>query len=584
MFLKRLSIKNFRCIRDLTLYINEGVNILIGENNSGKTAVIDALRICFSYGKQWRDIYVSESDFHIDKTNPGGAGLGDIEFDLYFEIRDPVEAGIFNDLLSEKEDGKQELELHFRYYIDEKRGIRRVRYKVWGGEKEGQSITPDLLDLFYFVHLDALRDAVQCLRPVRGNRLGELYSNIETDEKKKESLAGKVRKALCDDKEWSTLIDQGREKVNEHLNETSINGKEQNVIIDFLPFEFRRIVDSLRIQMPVYDNEAIKDGDDQRYFDLRQNGLGYNNLIYTATVLGDLKRKKELIEETYIALLIEEPEAHLHPQLQDIFFNYLNKLNKIGFQIFISSHSPTITAKADLNSLIVLQSQENKIQSFSIKKSNLNESNKKYLQKFLDVTKSQLLFANGVILVEGISEALLLPVFSKIIGDEYNIEKKGIELVNLNGVAFEHFGKLFNADVPESRLNCRCAILTDDDRHNGDEASSRAKRAKDLEKNLLKVELAEQTFEYELFMAGNNREILLQIFSEMHPIVAKKIDTGNSIEDHAKNFIEKIVSNKAKSELAHRLAIKLNDEPDARENFTVPSYIKTGIKWVAKGE
>lgn len=502
MFLKRLSIKNFRCIRDLTLYINEGVNILIGENNSGKTAVIDALRICFSYGKQWRDIYVSESDFHIDKTNPG-TSLGDIEFDLYFEIQDRVESGIFNDLLSEKKDGKQELELHFRYYIDEKRGIRRVRYKVWGGEKEGQSITPDLLDLFYSVHLDALRDAVQYLRPVRGNRLGELYSNIETDEKK---------------------------------------------------------------------------------FDLRQNGLGYNNLIYTATVLGDLKRKKELIEETYIALLIEEPEAHLHPQLQDIFFNYLNKLNKIGFQIFISSHSPTITAKADLNSLIVLQSQENKIQSFSIKKSNLNESNKKYLQKFLDVTKSQLLFANGVILVEGISEALLLPVFSKIIGDEYNIEKKGIELVNLNGVAFEHFGKLFNADVPELRLNCRCAILTDDDRHNGDEVSSRAKRAKALEKNLLKVELAEQTFEYELFIAGNNREILLQIFSEMHPIAAKKIDIGNSIEDHAKNFIEKIVSNKAKSELAHRLAIKLNDEPDARENFTVPSYIKTGIKWVVKGE
>ena len=583
MFLKRLSIKNFRCIRDLTLYINEGVNILIGENNSGKTAVIDALRICFSYGKQWRDIYVSESDFHIDKTNPG-TSLGDIEFDLYFEIQDRVESGIFNDLLSEKKDGKQELELHFRYYIDEKRGIRRVRYKVWGGEKEGQSITPDLLDLFYSVHLDALRDAVQYLRPVRGNRLGELYSNIETDEKKKESLAGKVRKALGDDKEWSTLIDQGRAKVNEHLNETSINGKEQNVTIDFLPFEFRRIVDSLRIQMPVYDNEVIKDGDNQKYFDLRQNGLGYNNLIYTATVLGDLKRKKELIEETYIALLIEEPEAHLHPQLQDIFFNYLNKLNKIGFQIFISSHAPTITAKADLNSLIVLQSQENKIQSFSIKKSNLNESNKKYLQKFLDVTKSQLLFANGVILVEGISEALLLPVFSKIIGDEYNIEKKGIELVNLNGVAFEHFGKLFNADVPELRLNCRCAILTDDDRHNGDEVSSRAKRAKALEKNLLKVELAEQTFEYELFIAGNNREILLQIFSEMHPIAAKKIDIGNSIEDHAKNFIEKIVSNKAKSELAHRLAIKLNDEPDARENFTVPSYIKTGIKWVVKGE
>ena len=236
----------------------------------------------------------------------------------------------------------------------------------------------------------------------------------------------------------------------------------------------------------------LENKDKQKYFELYQNGLGYNNLIYIATVLGDLKRQKELEKEAYIALLIEEPEAHLHPQLQSIFFNYLNKLNEIGFQIFVSSHSPTITAKADLDSLIVLQDQENKITSLSINKSNLNDINRKYLEKFLDVTKSQLFFANGVILVEGISEALLFPVFSEIIGTEYSIEKKGVELVNLNGVAFEHFGKLFNPDNAETRLNCRCAILTDDDRTSDGDISSRASRAKELEKGLLKVKLAEK--------------------------------------------------------------------------------------------
>ena len=154
--------------------------------------------------------------------------------------------------------------------------------------------------------------------------------------------------------------------------------------------------------------------------------------------------------------------------------------NEIGFQIFVSSHSPTITAKADLDSLIVLQDQENEITSLSIKKSNLDEINKKYLQKFLDVTKCQLFFANGVILVEGISEALLIPVFSEIIGTDYSIEKKGVELINLNGVAFEHFGKLFNPDDPGIRLNCRCAILTDDDRIADGEIASRAANAKVL--------------------------------------------------------------------------------------------------------
>jgi putative ATP-dependent endonuclease of OLD family len=206
------------------------------------------------------------------------------------------------------------------------------------------------------------------------------------------------------------------------------------------------------------------------------------------------------------------------------------------------------------------------------------------LKKFLDVTKCQLFFSNGVILVEGISEALLISVFSNIIGPEYSIEKKGIELVNLNGVAFEHFGKLFNSDDQERRLNCRCAILTDDDRIDNGEISSRAAKAKELERGQLKVLLAEKTFEIELFKAGNNKDILLEMFEEMHPVAARKIEEGTSIEDHANSFLEKINSNKAKSELAHCLAIRLENDADLRSEFTVPNYIESAIKWVAKGE
>ena len=583
MFLKKFKIKNYRCIKDASIAFNKGVNILIGENNSGKTAVLDALRVCLSYGKQWRDIWVSVNNFHLDKNNPD-ADIEDIEFHLFFKIEDEVETGIFNELHSVGADGKQELVLHFRYYIDERNGVKKVRYKVWGGDNEGQSITPDVLDLIYFVHLDALRDAVHHLRPVRGNRLGELYSKIETDEEKQEFLSGKVRNVLNDDNDWNTLIEQGKIKVNEHLKETTITGKEQNVEIDFLPFEFRRIVDNLRIQTPVYSEDIIENPDKQKYFELYQNGLGYNNLIYMATVLGDLKRRKELEGDAYVALLIEEPEAHLHPQLQNIFFNYLNKLNEIGFQIFVSSHSPTITAKADLDSLVVLQEQENKITSFAVKNSNLDETNKIYLKKFLDVTKCQLFFSNGVILVEGISEALLIPVFSEIVGSDYCIEKKGIELVNLNGVAFEHFGKLFNSDDPKSRLNCRCAILTDDDQTIDGDISPRAAKAKELENGQLRVSLAELTFEIELFKAGNNKDILLKIFQEMHPIAAGRIDEGKSIDEHACNFLDKINSNKAKSELAHCLAIRLESDSGLRNEFTVPEYIKSAIKWVVKGE
>jgi putative ATP-dependent endonuclease of OLD family len=588
MYIEKFIIKNFRGIENITLNFNKGLNVLIGENNAGKSAIIDALRVCMSYGNQRREMYISQSDFHIDKSAISDE-LNDIEFHLHFHIDNLAETGWFNDLLSVAADGTQDLQLHFRYYLDEN---DRVKYKVWGGTNEGQAIAPEVLFLIYHVHLDALRDAEQYLRPIRGNRLGQLYANIQidpdhqTDQEKKRELAKKVRSAVDDDADWVGHVVKGKEKINEHLKETSFTDKQQHVDISFLPFDFNKLVDNLKIQMPIY-SEDLLDGDPskQKHFELYQNGLGYNNLIYTATVLGDLKQRKVLQVETYVALLIEEPEAHLHPQLQNIFFNYLNKLDtEQGFQIFISSHSPTITAKADLKSVIVLQNQANKIHALSLTKSGLTEVNQKYLHKFLDVTKSQLFFSNGVILVEGISEALLMPTFSRIVGEEYDIDKAGIELVNLNGVAFSHFANLFNSEDESKNLMTRCSLLTDDDTADeDDEITSRARIANELANKNLKVFLAERTFEFELFIAGN-KNILLAIFAEMHPVSAAKIVADADIKIHATAFLQKVISNKAKSELAHRLAVKLASDAAVRNEFIVPAYIQNAIKYAVKGE
>lgn len=590
MYIEKFIIKNFRGIADLALHFSKGLNVLIGENNSSKTAIIDALRICLSYGNQKRDIYISYPDFHIEKTEINDT-LNDIEFHLHFKIEDPAEAGWFNDLLSVQEDGTQDLQLHFRYYLDEE---ERIRYKVWGGTNEGQAIAPEILFLLYHVHLDALRDAENHLRPIRGNRLGQLYANIqidpnaETDKEKKKEIAKKVREAVDSDADWTQHIGKGKEKINEHLRETSFASKQQQVEILFLPFDFNRLVDNLKIQMPIYTDELLEgDSSKQKHFELYQNGLGYNNLIYTATVLGDLKQRKELNKESYAALLIEEPEAHLHPQLQNLFFKYLNKLDtEQGFQIFISSHSPTITAKSDLKSVVVLQNQDNKVSALSLDKSGLSGDNRKYLHKFLDVTKSQLFFSNGVILVEGISESLLLPIFSKIMEEngKYDIESAGVELVNLNGVAFSHFANLFNNDDDDKNLKTRCSLITDDDRDKEtDEIASRAKAASELERKNLKVFLAEQTFEFELFIAGN-KDILIEIFKEMHPVAADRIVENADVKIHATSFLEKVISNKAKSELAHRLAVKLASDETARNAFIVPTYLQNAIKYATKGE
>jgi putative ATP-dependent endonuclease of OLD family len=592
MYLEKFNIKNFRSIKDISLSFNKGLNVLIGENNSGKTAILDALRLGLGHGNQRRELFVSLADFYIQRDAILNT-MNDIEFHLHFKIETPEEAGWFNDLLFVADNGDQELQLHLRYYIDESSKVKRVKYKIWGGANEGQLISSEVLLLLYHVHLDALRDAEQYLRPIRGNKLGQLYANIPIDPdgtidaEKKREIAKKVRTAVDADEEWTTHLNNGKTRINEHLKETSFIYKQQLIEVDFLPFDFHKLVDNLKIHLPIYAEELLEgDTSKQRHFDLFQNGLGYNNLIYTATILGDLKQQKELEKESYVALLIEEPEAHLHPHLQNLFFSYLNKLDQeFGFQIFISSHSPTITAKADLKSIIVLQNQVHTISGLSLIKSGLSEDNRKYLHKFLDVTKSQIFFSNGSILVEGISEALLFPIFSKKLGDDYNIERSGIELVNLNGVAFSHFANLYNNDEDAKNLKTRCSLVTDDDSTSEtDEVASRAKIAASLENKNLKVFLAERTFEFELFIAGNNKDTLMEIFTEMHPVAAGRIVADADVKVHGANFLAKVVSNKAKSELAHRLALKLAADMELLASFTIPDYIIKAIKYAVKGE
>ncbi len=116
MFLKKFIIKNYRCIKEASIFFNRGVNIIIGENNSGKTSIIDALRVCLSYGKQKRDIWVSTSDFYIDK-NIINTEKEEIEFHMYFEIEEDLETGVYYDFLSSDVGDNQELQLHFKYYL-----------------------------------------------------------------------------------------------------------------------------------------------------------------------------------------------------------------------------------------------------------------------------------------------------------------------------------------------------------------------------------------------------------------------------------------------------------------------------------
>jgi putative ATP-dependent endonuclease of the OLD family len=615
MYLMKLHIKNFRCIGKIDLEFNAGLNVIIGSNNSGKTSILDSLRLALGIGNFSRSIFVSNEDFFVDRF---GKKSQIIEIDLTFSGLSEEDKGIFIELLKVNQDGTYELQLHVRYKRESRNGIDKIRTKYWGGEKEENPISIEVMELFYFVYLEALRDAENYLKPNRGNKLGQLFLRLVPDEKIQEEHANQIHNSISSNSHWNQLIEDATSKINEHLENTTLENNNLSVDINFVLQDFGKIAERLKIYIPALNKikrEMIKDileeeGYEKYFenpqsrelilkknmkkllkdesneelknkisrlekfiqkFEIYQNGLGYNNLIYIATVLGDLIERKNKRSENYLSLMIEEPEAHLHPQLQNVLFNYFKKIEQKGIQVFITSHSPTITAKTDMDTVIVMNNSY-EVDQLSLKKIEFDDKkHKNYLKRFMDVTKSQLFFANGVIFVEGISEAILLQIFSNIL--KVDLEKNGIEIVNVGGVAFEPFAKLFNSTHEDKRMKIRGAILSDDDNSNGI-ISDRAKKLKGVESENLKVFLAKRTFEYELFLL--NEELLIKSYKQLH----KKYNPPETTKANAIDLLTKLKSNEDKGEFSQLLAMELIESDDAKKSFRVPKYIEKCIKWV----
>ena len=265
MYIKQFDIKNFRVFDRISLFLNKGVNIIIGENNSGKTTIIDALRICLGYGKPDTNIYIQESDLHLNPSDPNEYNT-EIQFDLIFEIESEIEKHCFNDFISQDQEHPelQTIQFHLKYALEQNGRKRFFKRSVWGGDNEGQQIPYEALQEIFYTYLGPLRDAISGLKPYSyDNKTAQLFNKltkyrrgedtIKLSEEIKKSLAERLYSVFeSDEHDWRHILCEGKSKVNDHLEGTGILEKFPQIEMNYVGRKFSDVVRGIEIRSPIY--------------------------------------------------------------------------------------------------------------------------------------------------------------------------------------------------------------------------------------------------------------------------------------------------------------------------------------------
>lgn len=636
MFLSFLKIENYRGIESLECDFDPNINIIIGENGCNKSGLVDAIRLLYNLGEPLRDISVSLSDFHETAYTEEGSlkieTAKQIIITYHFKGLTNSQKGAFYEymVIDPEDHGNDYAKITLRY---ENRNRKYPHRTYSTGEVEGQRADYKTFELFQHYYLGALRDSTKDLLNSRGNILGRVIKRfVERDGT--EAEIEQIMKTANDELLGREEVKQTRKGVNDNLAGIFKAFDDNKIGLQIEQSKTEYIVNAIKPFLP-HNRDTLKD----EGFYLWQNSLGYNNLIYIATVLGDIEEQIADDGTPHFALLIEEPEAHLHPQLQLSLHNFLEQANKSeNSQLFITSHSPTLTSKVPLINLILLEKNqayrlgnlfddrevENIVEDTS-KNYPLKDVDfrirQKMLERYIDVTKSQLLFAKSGLFVEGISEELLISVFTQLQG--YRLEDYRIELVNVQGTSFYPFLYLFNSSNSKKRVTKPIAILTDEDQYTDSKTKeysfkrllendyaklieldtniqagvpvSRIANLKSVSNGntLISVNTAFKTLEYELALANvpRNRTKLSEnfLFSYISTIDSSKTDQIKiftdtftddimSIEEQRRTAILLWKTMPGKAVFAQGFALHISENLDeAKKSFGIPTYIKAGL-------
>ncbi|MFS0782074.1 ATP-dependent nuclease [Bacillus sp. 1P06AnD] len=535
MYISELTLTNFRAFSSqTTIQFNDGINVILGQNNAGKTAILKAFELLFNNGSSKK---LNINDFNrncnieeLINTSPRiviSAKLTESKDEEEYSdelvtvanwltsINSPYEATItYEFYLPETNQAEYETLMNSiqsddinRYWKSiEHNFLKKYVSRLYVGNPDFKNVVqPEEINRFDFQFLTAIRDVERDLFKGNNSLLREVIDFFMDYDIKSNTDYNRSEKSLKIEELKREFNDESTKLIKTLQQRMELGTGE---ILKYVERTGAGIDDS----KPLFDGEIL---DTELYSALRlivekesgiklpaiSNGLGYNNLIYISLLLSKMQKNASgdylgTNAKVFSILAIEEPEAHLHPNMQYKFLQFLkeNRSSQVN-QVFITSHSPNITAAVDLDDILVIQRDGESIhiaypgKVFDLENPDDIQS-KNYVKRFLDVTKSDLFFAQNIVLVEGIAEQLVIPEFAKILN--FDLVDNHTSIINIGGRYFNHFLKLFDTSRNYA-LKKKVACITDLDPMRKKKNTLNAKWKKCLP---LFLNLQEEKYEY----------------------------------------------------------------------------------------
>ncbi|ANS31765.1 SMC (structural maintenance of chromosomes) family protein (plasmid) [Rhodococcus opacus] len=436
----------------LDLELDRGINVLVGENDSGKSAIVDAIRICLLTTAA--DFYrISRDDFHV---GPDGRATA-LTITCGFTDLTTEEQATFLELVTTDREGTASLFVTVHAELMDPLRPQRISVTTrTGPDGSGPALDGAARELLKATYLRPLRDAEAELRSGRGSRLSQILAGYPA------MSAQEVNDFDVEEDTANTLVGILRRAEHHLTMNSSVAAAVDDINTDYLS-KFAIGSDSLRGVISVSGDATLARALERLELSLSpeagewtRRGLGYNNALFMAAEL-------LLLGNSEIAplLLIEEPEAHLHPQLQARIMDLLQERtqgddghqHRAGpVQVILTTHSPNLASAIPVEHLTLVANGR----TFRLAPglTRLDEGDYEFLTRFLDVTKAGLFFARAVAIVEGDAEAILLPALAAATGPSFNAS--GVTVVNVGTVGLFRYSRIFQREGDQIPVAVAC--------------------------------------------------------------------------------------------------------------------------------